>query len=340
MNWNNIGIVSWIFLGIMFTATYILSNMQSFNLVWLIGAVFFFIMALSGLYGKNLFSSKVYKIIGIPLVIIEIFLVCYVFLNSAGSFNFTIIILSITVLPFILIFIIFFVNLWLKTRKQRKGLNFLKDLKYNEALEFFEEYVKFSPNDPLAWSGKAFSLFPLNKPEEALECANKAMGIKLGFKYFLIEKNIQLIQITTKAVALCELEKFADALKCTDILLKLRPKDSEILSLKGIILCKLEDYEGALEFLDEALRLHPKDPHVLNNKGYTLMNMGNYSEAMEYIDKALDINPKIPNIWLSKGETLRGMNKNEEALECIDKALELDPIFKNAIKAKEELLKR
>jgi len=339
MNWDNIGIVSLFFLGLMCIATYILSNMQSFNLVWLIGAVFFFIITLSGLYVKGLVSSKVYKIIGIPLVIIEIFLVGYVFLMMPESHNFSIVILAITVLPFILIFVIFHFNIRLKTHKLRRGSGILENLKYQEALQFFEEYTKSDPNDPLAWCGKAFVFLGLNKFDEALECANKALKIKLGFKYFLIKNPIQNIQINTKTSVLYGLEQYEDALKYSNKLLKLNKNISSNWSIKGAILSKLGNYDEALESLDEALRLDPNDSYALSNKGDTLSKMGDYSEAMEYIDRALDINPKIPGFWLNKGELLMAMNKNEEALKYIDKALELDPIFKNAIEVKEELLK-
>lgn len=338
MNWDNIGIVSSIFLGVMLIAIFILSNMQVFNLVWLICGGFFFIIALSGLYGKGSVSSKVFKLIGIPLVIIELLLVFYVFLKSPGTYQFSIIILSLTVLPLILLFVIFLVNLWLKTRKYKKGSEILLDLKYQEAFQFFDEYTKSDPNDPLAWCGKSEVLLRLNKTEEALECANKAMGIELGFKYFWINKTIQSIQIHTKTCVLFELEQYEEALKYSNELLKLNKNHPSNWNIEGIILGKLGNYEGALESLNEALRLDPKDPYALSNKGETLRKMGDYSEAVEYIDRALDIKPKNPAIWLIKGKTLMAMNKSEEALKYIDKALELDPIFKDAIKAKEELL--
>ena len=338
MNQSNIGIVSSFFLGLMFIAIYILSNMQSFNLVWLIGAIFFFILSLSGLYGKRSISSNVYKIMGVLLVIIGIFLVVYVFLMIPESYKFSIIILSLIVLPFILIFVIFLVNLWLKTHKYQKGSKILEDFKYQEALQFFEEYTNSNPEDPLAWCGKTSALLKLNKLDEALECADKALKIELGFKYFLIKNPIKSIQINIKACVLFELGQYEDALKYSDELLKLNKNNSHNWNIKGAILNRLGNYEAALESLNEALRLDPKNPYALCNKGETLKKMGNYFEAMEYIDKALDINPKLPFIWLNKGETLMAMNKNEEALEYIEKALELDPIFKPAVKAKEELL--
>jgi tetratricopeptide (TPR) repeat protein len=338
MNWENIGIVSSIFLGVMFVAIFILSNMQLFNLVWLIGGGVFFIIALCGLYGKGSISSKVYKLIGIPLVIIELVLVVFVFLMSPESHNFSIIILSLTVLPLILLFAFFFVNLWLKTRRYQKGCKILEDLKYQEAFQFFEEYTKSDPNDPLACCGKSTVLLRLNKAEEALECANKAMGIKLGFKYFLIEKPIQCIQIYTKTNVLSALGQYEDALKYSNELLKLNSKNPSHWVYKGAILGELGDYEESLDSLNKALSLSPKDPYALSSKGETLRKMGDYSEAMEYIERALAIKPKTPGFWLIKGKTLIAMNKNEEALKLIDMALELDPIFKNAIEAKEELL--
>lgn len=51
----------------------------------------------------------------------------------------------------------------------------MENLKYKDSYEYFDEYAKSTPDDPLAWSGKALALLKLNKLDESLECANKAL---------------------------------------------------------------------------------------------------------------------------------------------------------------------
>ena len=58
-----------------------------------------------------------------------------------------------------------------------KGQLFLKDGKFNDALDFFEQALLLNQDDPNLWNNKGIVLRSLGRYEEAMECFNKSLEI-------------------------------------------------------------------------------------------------------------------------------------------------------------------
>ncbi|HYL66608.1 MAG TPA: tetratricopeptide repeat protein [Nitrosopumilaceae archaeon] len=59
----------------------------------------------------------------------------------------------------------------------KKGMGFLEDGKYEEALDCFEKILSSNPNDPDIWNKKGVALRSLGRYDEAIESFNKALEI-------------------------------------------------------------------------------------------------------------------------------------------------------------------
>ena len=59
----------------------------------------------------------------------------------------------------------------------KKGVSFLEDGKYEEALDCFEKILVSNPNDPDIWNKKGVALRSLGRYDEAIESFNKALEI-------------------------------------------------------------------------------------------------------------------------------------------------------------------
>ena len=59
----------------------------------------------------------------------------------------------------------------------KNGMSFLKDGKYEDALECFEKILATNPNDPDIWNKKGVALRSLGRYDEAIESFNKALEI-------------------------------------------------------------------------------------------------------------------------------------------------------------------
>lgn len=59
----------------------------------------------------------------------------------------------------------------------KKGLSFLEDGKYEDALDCFEKILSSNPNNSDIWNKKGVALRSLGRYDEAIECFNKALEI-------------------------------------------------------------------------------------------------------------------------------------------------------------------
>ena len=59
----------------------------------------------------------------------------------------------------------------------KKGVSFLEDGKFEEALDCFEKILVSNPNDPDIWNKKGVALRSLGRYDEAIESFNKALEI-------------------------------------------------------------------------------------------------------------------------------------------------------------------
>jgi Flp pilus assembly protein TadD len=59
----------------------------------------------------------------------------------------------------------------------KKGIGFLEDGKYEEALDCFEKILASNPNDPDVWNKKGAALRSLGRYDEAIKSFNKALEI-------------------------------------------------------------------------------------------------------------------------------------------------------------------
>ncbi len=58
-----------------------------------------------------------------------------------------------------------------------KGQSFLKDGKFNDALDFFEQALFLNQDDPDLWNHKGIALRSMGRYKEAMECFDKSLKI-------------------------------------------------------------------------------------------------------------------------------------------------------------------
>jgi tetratricopeptide (TPR) repeat protein len=207
--------------------------------------------------------------------------------------------------------------------KVKEGFELLDAKKYDDALIFFDNLLKFDPNNVMGWCGKADSHLCLNNDEEALKSVNNALNIKLSFKKFLIKKIIDSMRNYNKGLVLFGLKNYDETLKYAEIALKFSKNNIGAWNLKGAALVELGQYEESIKYFDNAIK---KSTTKLNkvifssNKSEALRKLGRYPEAMDCIDKALKIDPESSfiKIWIEEGLVLESLGKHEEAIESYD----------------------
>lgn len=103
------------------------------------------------------------------------------------------------------------------------------------------------------------------------------------------------------------------------------PDSAEIHNNKCLALINLNRFDEAIKCDDKVLKIDPNDFGVWNNKGFSLYELYRSDEAIECYDKALEINPNFFEAWANKGLALESLDRLDEAVECYNKALEISP---------------
>ena len=167
------------------------------------------------------------------------------------------------------------------------------------------------------WNNKGVSLDKIGKPEQALECYEKALELFPNYCYAWGNKGIIHLK----------LNDFATAIDCFDKALEIPGNHEMTLNNKATAL----EYQGKL---DEAIACYLQSIHLKPNYQGTWINLsacqfkaGKYREALTSADKALEISPDYASAWNNKGLILYNLDKDQEAFICFYKAIQIDPLM-------------
>ena len=210
----------------------------------------------------------------------------------------------------------------------KEGFELLEAKKYDDALNFFDNFLKFDSNNILGWCGKADSQLHLNNDEEALKSVNNALNIKLSLKKFLIQKNMDSIRNYYKSSVFFGLKNYDKSLKYAEKALKSSKNNMGAWNLKGAALVELGQYEESIKYFDNAIKKSTTNLSkviIYSNKSEALRKLGRYPEAKDCVDKALKIDPESSfiKIWIEEGLVLESLGKHEEAIKSYDTIQEI-----------------
>ena len=220
---------------------------------------------------------------------------------------------------------------------------------YNEALDAFDEAIRFDSQFAAAWQGRGWVLSQLVRYEEAKEAYDEAIRIEP-------QKSNSW---NGKGVALWHQGNLDEAISCFDMAIQLDPEHSAAWTNKGLILMNMYRIEEALQAFngsilndpgyfpawfnkarillwqgkyDEAIQCYgaailiaPDNAAAWNNKGVALYYLGRYDDAIQAFDEAIRCDPEVAGYWWDKGLALEALGKYDEAIQAFDEAIQRDP---------------
>jgi tetratricopeptide (TPR) repeat protein len=127
-----------------------------------------------------------------------------------------------------------------------KGMDKVKRMQYQEALEIFEKVISANDRIPEAWNNKGVALFRLGRIDESLECYERSLAIDAC--------NIEAMR--NKGFVLSNFGRLEEALDCYDTVLR-NGGDALDWEAKATVLVGLGKSEEALDCLMEAVRIMP-----------------------------------------------------------------------------------
>ena len=131
----------------------------------------------------------------------------------------------------------------------------------------------------------------------------------------------------SRGLALHQLARYEEAIKCYDKSLELDPNNAEAWNTKGLHLSELGKYEEAIKCYLKAIEIEPDNKDSWYFKGRVISELARYEEAIKCYDKSLELDPNNAEAWYYLGVTFGKLRKYEEAIKCYDKSLELIQIM-------------
>jgi tetratricopeptide (TPR) repeat protein len=127
--------------------------------------------------------------------------------------------------------------------------------------------------------------------------------------------------VAARAQLLVSVDRYDDALKVYDDVLRYRPESEGVLLGRAELLVRMDRVDEAIEQYEKALDMFPDSANTLNALGYTLADRTDrYREASRLIKKALKLDPESPAIIDSWGWVRYKQGDYEEALEYLRRA--------------------
>jgi tetratricopeptide (TPR) repeat protein/S1-C subfamily serine protease len=228
------------------------------------------------------------------------------------------------------------------------GNRLLRALKYEDAIEAFDQAIKIKANFYQAWYAKGLALKSKKQYKPAVDALLKATTYQpdsdeawrqLGDCYFYLRQYADARKALEKAIALKpddfiayawlgtvlrEAGSYRHAIEYYDRAIKIKPRPL-LYVLRGMTRRTIEDGQKALDDVNQAIRLQPDLAIAYHLRGWVYSDLENYTAAIAEINEALRLQPDSGEIYAAFGSIYAKMNFPPGFKEKYDKALSLEP---------------
>jgi len=183
------------------------------------------------------------------------------------------------------------------------GDAFLREGKYEEAIDQYRQTIALNPNDASAHSNWGDALRSMQRFDDAIEHYQQAIQINPR----AIDARIGLAQ------AFYYTGRLEDAVRAIRGALEIAPRSAKAYIWLGHASIQLGRTEEGIESYRTAIQINPRDVASYNDIGLVLANAGRIHEAIEYLQKAIDLDPNSAESHNNLSQVLRNAGRLDEA---------------------------
>lgn len=245
------------------------------------------------------------------------------------------------------------------------GIFLMHTDRFEEAVEFFKEFIEADPSDVEAWYRLAVAYLGAGRLDEGRSSAERAVELKpdepelldlLGgilslknddegalecFERAIASKPDHVRGWISKVMTLRNLDRIEEAKETYRAGVSQAPSlrdPEEWNDLAGAIYDR-GDFVATIDFLDFLLELEPNEPSYKFNKLGPLSKMKRYGDVADLAEELIEAMPDFVPGWMVRGIALLGLERHEEAVESFNRAILLDPTNSEAREMKIRTLK-
>lgn len=184
-----------------------------------------------------------------------------------------------------------------------------------EGIEFLKKALAINAKQAPLHSNLAYALNALQRFDEALASADRALALQSGFPDAL----------NNRGNAQAGLNLPLEALNSFDRALASAPDFAPAWNNRACVLRDLGRAADALASCDHAIALQPGYPDAWSNRGNALSDLNRPHEARESYQRALELAPAFADAWNNLGLTQVDLNEHAQALHSYERALAVNP---------------
>ncbi|MBI1921176.1 MAG: tetratricopeptide repeat protein [Geobacter sp.] len=210
-----------------------------------------------------------------------------------------------------------------------KGVMYLKEAQYGEALAQFERAVEINPRNADAYNRMGYVQGVLGNPEQELASYKRAVEIENAEPLFAYKLGELLYK------------KYGDMRQASVYFKKahdLNPADYQSMGRYGYTLMLSGEYDQAFDVCAEMINRYPDRPYPYKLKADCLMQMQKYQEAIEFYKKSHDAAVRSgeeseldSQAFTEMGEAYTKLKRTDEAITAYKQALRHKPHDVNAL---------
>jgi tetratricopeptide (TPR) repeat protein/peroxiredoxin len=211
------------------------------------------------------------------------------------------------------------------------GSVYLKQDKFVEARESFEQATKLSANYPEtlpnAWNNLGLLATREGRTSEAIPYFQEALRLSPD----------HLVALENLGNAYRQQKQWDEARKVLEHAVAVGPDDPEGNYSLAMVFAQLDDTEHAYEYLERALELRPEYPEALNNLGILYLRTNRRDEAVSSFETSIRVAPEFDQSYLNLARVYALAGAIEKSRETLRALLKQHPGHEQAQKMLAEL---
>ena len=200
---------------------------------------------------------------------------------------------------------------------QHLAFNYLKEKKYDKALEEYDKAIEADPNDFLAYYNRGiyYSLYT-DKKKQALEDLSKSIELK---------PDVKQVHVARGEVYMMDLGEFDKALKDFDKAIEIDPEFFLAYFKRSDVFVRKQQYDSALKNVEKGIQFCPSDQRNsgLCRRGIIFRLQRKYELALADFNSIINEQPNYRAAFCQRAILYFDLKEYDKAVKDFEKSIKL-----------------
>ena len=194
-----------------------------------------------------------------------------------------------------------------------RGIAYRQLGRLQEAISEFDDLLRLSPDDILAYNHQAMTYLALSQPQQALRDLDDATQITPNYAEAHSNRGFIQRQLGQPQSVIVHLNEA----------IRLDPQFEAAYNNRGLAHSDLGNYQRAIEDYDEAIRLNANYLQAYLNRGVVYVNLGQPDSALQDSEQALKLDPLRASAYALRAMAYTQLGVDLEATQDLARAVDL-----------------